>query len=350
MSSLPARLGIQKLWITSALSRRISTGRPAGRDDLVGRAHRLLAGNAVAHVPPPHGAGDLDHQRRVRRGGEPARQPELVQLQQGQRGDGKEEAAADHPAAPAPEALRRDGDGVERQGHDGDEDRRSATEQDPGGFQDLPRAVAGGSQRGLPSPRTRQGPPSPGRPSPWMGACAASTAKVRPCTSFPESPGRSWRSHCLPCSLTNARSGKWLHRVPLRIGDRTQPFTPVDTHAPVFRMGGSVWAGPAPQAWRGPDGSAVAGPSCACQCACHRAQQPGSSSGWLSGAGGQDARRLGRGSRQLRCARLARRNGETHHAGIRWCGRSDSNRHSLRNRILSPARLPISPRPQRRLF
>lgn len=29
----------------------------------------------------------------------------------------------------------------------------------------------------------------------------------------------------------------------------------------------------------------------------------------------------------------------------RWCGRSGSNRHSFRNRILSPARLPISPRP-----
>lgn len=29
-----------------------------------------------------------------------------------------------------------------------------------------------------------------------------------------------------------------------------------------------------------------------------------------------------------------------------WCGRSGSNRHSFRNRILSPARLPIPPRPQ----
>ena len=29
----------------------------------------------------------------------------------------------------------------------------------------------------------------------------------------------------------------------------------------------------------------------------------------------------------------------------RWCGRSESNRHSFRNRILSPARLPVSPRP-----
>ena len=28
-----------------------------------------------------------------------------------------------------------------------------------------------------------------------------------------------------------------------------------------------------------------------------------------------------------------------------WCGRSGSNRHSFRNRILSPARLPVSPRP-----
>src|SRR3546814_4165650 len=27
------------------------------------------------------------------------------------------------------------------------------------------------------------------------------------------------------------------------------------------------------------------------------------------------------------------------------CGRSESNRHSFRNRILSPARLPVSPRP-----
>ena len=29
----------------------------------------------------------------------------------------------------------------------------------------------------------------------------------------------------------------------------------------------------------------------------------------------------------------------------RWCGRSESNRHSSRNRILSPARLPVPPRP-----
>lgn len=30
----------------------------------------------------------------------------------------------------------------------------------------------------------------------------------------------------------------------------------------------------------------------------------------------------------------------------RWCGWSGSNRHSFRNRILSPARLPISPHPR----
>ncbi len=29
----------------------------------------------------------------------------------------------------------------------------------------------------------------------------------------------------------------------------------------------------------------------------------------------------------------------------KWCGRSESNRHSVRNRILSPARLPVPPRP-----
>jgi hypothetical protein len=30
-----------------------------------------------------------------------------------------------------------------------------------------------------------------------------------------------------------------------------------------------------------------------------------------------------------------------------WCGRSESNRHSLRNGILSPARLPVPPRPHK---
>lgn len=30
-----------------------------------------------------------------------------------------------------------------------------------------------------------------------------------------------------------------------------------------------------------------------------------------------------------------------------WCGRPGSNRHSFRNRILSPARLPVPPRPHR---
>src|SRR5437763_11242103 len=30
-----------------------------------------------------------------------------------------------------------------------------------------------------------------------------------------------------------------------------------------------------------------------------------------------------------------------------WCGRSDSNPHDLRHGILSPARLPIPPRPRR---
>ena len=33
-----------------------------------------------------------------------------------------------------------------------------------------------------------------------------------------------------------------------------------------------------------------------------------------------------------------------------WCGRSGSNRHSFRNRILSPARLPIPPRPHRPMW
>ena len=32
-----------------------------------------------------------------------------------------------------------------------------------------------------------------------------------------------------------------------------------------------------------------------------------------------------------------------------WCGRWDSNPHSSRNRLLRPARLPVSPRPRRRL-
>src|SRR5665213_385445 len=30
-----------------------------------------------------------------------------------------------------------------------------------------------------------------------------------------------------------------------------------------------------------------------------------------------------------------------------WCGRSESNRHTLRYWILSPARLPVPPRPHR---
>ena len=32
---------------------------------------------------------------------------------------------------------------------------------------------------------------------------------------------------------------------------------------------------------------------------------------------------------------------------MKWCGWSESNRHSFRNRILSPARLPVPPHPHR---
>ena len=68
-SCLPARLGTQKLWITS-FEFRVDVHRHADRQvKLVGGAHHLRrVGAVVGDVPPPLVAGDGDRQLLVRGG------------------------------------------------------------------------------------------------------------------------------------------------------------------------------------------------------------------------------------------------------------------------------------------
>ena len=61
MSILPARLGTQKLWMTSALFTTYSTARPDRNAGLVGRLEaRLALVVEIDDAPPPLLAYDLD--------------------------------------------------------------------------------------------------------------------------------------------------------------------------------------------------------------------------------------------------------------------------------------------------
>jgi hypothetical protein len=107
--------------------------RLAGGDaDLVGgvelAACRLVA---VAHVPPPHAAGDADHQRAGRRQRLPrGRHRQAPRHQCGQHHAGKKDAAARDPQR-RPHGTRAPPQRPSQQEHHAEEDRGATREQHP---------------------------------------------------------------------------------------------------------------------------------------------------------------------------------------------------------------------------
>ena len=82
MSVLPARFGIQKLWITSRARSVTSTGLAGGQPHLVRADHRLVgAGRKVPHLPPPLVTDHLDAQSIAGNGAGLAREQEAVDEQ-----------------------------------------------------------------------------------------------------------------------------------------------------------------------------------------------------------------------------------------------------------------------------
>ena len=140
MSTLPPRLGTQKLWITSADCSVKTTSRPTGMRISLAAATVDTPG-VIGDAPPPLLADDLDRHdvRLVGRAGERIQQAEVGGEQGGQHDSGKHDAADDHRARRCQRAadFRRAADREHCGDGDDQEDRDAPDEKNPRQPQDL---------------------------------------------------------------------------------------------------------------------------------------------------------------------------------------------------------------------
>ena len=133
MSTFPASAGTQKLWMTSLLSSRISTGRPSGMCSSFASEHAGVVAVLVPDFPPPLLAGHVDANRvrvfmRAFMRNDRVAYPERIYKECDEQDAGQDEPADEKPA-PGVDSARSGNDAGDRQdAHDREDDRGAGVE------------------------------------------------------------------------------------------------------------------------------------------------------------------------------------------------------------------------------